>query len=111
VVPEETWQHTVHPEDRAALLRSIAAARTDEESFEIEFRVQLDDGSHRWLYSKGNVVRENDAAHLHGATVDVTERQEARAQLQAANEKLRERAEQIQSLSEALTSAEERVRT
>jgi len=84
--------------------------RADEESFEIEFRVQLDDGSSRWLYSKGDVVQDDDTTHLYGASIDVTEQKEARTRLQTANERLRKRTEQVRSLSEALTSSEERVR-
>jgi len=103
----------IHPyrthDDRTAMTDALDAARETGEPFELQFRVQSDD-SVRWLYSKGEVKKDDGTPHLHGAAVDVTERQEARAQLRAANEKLRERAEQVQSLSEALTSAEERVR-
>jgi two-component system CheB/CheR fusion protein len=110
VVPREAWLDTVHPEDRAAVTDALEAARETGEPFELQFRVRPDENTVRWLYAKGAVEEDDGTPHLHGATVDVTEPKEARAQLRAANERLRERTEQVQSLSEALTSAEERVR-
>jgi len=111
VVSQEAWYDVVHPDDRTALREALAAVEAEGTSFEMEYRVLRADDSVRWLYSKGEVEQSTDGTpHLHGATVDVTEQKEARAQLRAVNERLRERAEQVQSLSEALTSAEERVR-
>ena len=79
--PEGAWEERVVPDDREALRNAARATVHGEGSFTVEFRIRLDDGSERWLYSRGGVVRGPEGAplRLHGATVDLTERKNAQA--------------------------------
>jgi signal transduction histidine kinase len=90
MVPRAAWMASVHPDDRAALEQAIAAARTDERPFDLEFRVQHDDRT-RWLYSKGEVIRARRTGEwkLRGASIDVTQRRELEEALVGATEKVR----------------------
>jgi PAS domain S-box-containing protein len=51
----------------------------EKEVFASEYRVCQPDGSHRWLYARGKLVRDEDGApaRFPGATVDVTEIKDA----------------------------------
>ena len=72
-----------HPEDRARLLDSIQKSAQDLTPWSQEFRLQLPDGTVRWLASSSMPQREADGATLwHGFTRDITERKQAEAKLQ-----------------------------
>src|SRR5262245_58496998 len=71
----DDWFKRVHPDDRAQLSREIEAARADDScEFEIRYRMRHQDGSYRWMFSRGLVVRNDDghAIRLTGAQSDVT---------------------------------------
>lgn len=108
VVPREVWRDAVHPEDRARLEEALLASAKEQVPHDEQFRVLLPNGEVRWIHAMGEVVEDEEGTlHLHGATIDVTERQKAKEKLQKANDELRKKNKQIQSLTDALTSAEE----
>jgi PAS domain S-box-containing protein len=69
--PLQIWRARVHPEDRAAVSR-IAATAGDGGTYESLFRVQLPDGSERWIASRG-MRRAHPTRPLIGINWDVTE--------------------------------------
>jgi PAS domain S-box-containing protein len=75
----QQWRDSVVPEDRAGLEGAITASIERDVPFDHEFRIALPNGTHRWLYSHGGVVRDasGKALRLHGASVDITERRRA----------------------------------
>lgn len=75
----EELRRKVIAEDRAALESAIVASIERDVTFDFEFRIALKDGSERWLYSRGGVVRDlaGKPLRLHGASVDLTERKRA----------------------------------
>lgn len=64
----------VHPEDRAAVSATIAKAITDRVGYTKEYRVQLADGTTRWLRCTAAYVfgPASSGPCLVGATVDIT---------------------------------------
>ena len=60
--------------------------------FELTFCIRLSGDGLRWLYSRGDVSREEagKAVRMHGASIDLTDRRHAEQALQASEEQLRE---------------------
>jgi PAS domain S-box-containing protein len=81
----------VHPDDIARVTDSIR--RTVEAGAEhaVEYRVIWDDGSVRWLASRGELVRDEDGRPLRliGALVDLTDRRRAEAEREGLLERER----------------------
>ena len=71
----------VHPEDRAAREGAIAHALQTRGEYELEYRVQHEDGMARWIHGRGRCVRADDGtgAKLFGVSIDVTARKQAEA--------------------------------
>jgi len=85
--PEETTQEAfakvVHPEDHGMVIEHLRRGIDLGRSYEIEHRLQFDDGISRWVYtiveplvnSAGKVVK------IYGTTQDITERKQAEVDL------------------------------
>ncbi|MCK5945077.1 MAG: PAS domain S-box protein [Planctomycetes bacterium] len=79
----EEWRRRVHPDD---LERALAAVKDHidgrTETYETQFRFRHRDGSYRWIYVRGEVVRDGDgkAVRFFGCHVDVTAQREAEEQ-------------------------------
>lgn len=110
VVPQDEWMASVHPDDREDMRQALRSSREQGEPFELEFRIQYDSDSVRWLYAKGDVTRTDDGLRLHGASIDITESRRVKEELKSLNKALEQRNQQVKSLSDALTTAEERER-
>ncbi|MDP9175386.1 MAG: ATP-binding protein [Planctomycetota bacterium] len=78
-ISAEQWRQRVVPEDHAGLEAAIMASIAHDAPFNFEFRIALEDGSQRWLFSHGGVARDaaGKAVRLHGASVDISARQRA----------------------------------
>jgi PAS domain S-box-containing protein len=72
----------VHPDDRERVARELSG---DGPSVEFEFRVCLPDGRVRWLVTRGRAQRDAQGRVVRrtGICLDITERREAQAALQA----------------------------
>lgn len=70
----ETFLSRVHPEDVDLVSQTLADARESGDSFTVDFRVVLPDGSLRWLHGRGEVSDEGGQAtrRMHGTTQDIT---------------------------------------
>jgi PAS domain S-box-containing protein len=71
----------VHPDDRTAREGAIKQALQARGEYEMEYRVQLADGTTRWVHGRGRCVRPDDGTgpKLFGVSMDVTARKEAEA--------------------------------
>ncbi|HEY9859025.1 MAG TPA: EAL domain-containing protein [Candidatus Obscuribacterales bacterium] len=81
--PEE-WFNRVHPEDVERLKAQIGLHLEGfSPHFESEHRMQHQDGSYRWMLSRGLAVRDGDhkVARMAGSQTDVTERKQVEEQL------------------------------
>ena len=81
--PQERFLTCIHPEDRAALVRTRAAVMLEGAPYEIRYRAVRPDGSIRHVFSQAEVVRDSDgqALRLIGTTLDVTPLVEAEERL------------------------------
>jgi diguanylate cyclase (GGDEF)-like protein/PAS domain S-box-containing protein len=81
--PEE-WLSRVHPDDRTELeIRIDAHIRGHNPHFEDEFRIMHNDGTYRWMLSRGLAVRNvsGQAYRMAGSQTDITSMKTATDQL------------------------------
>jgi PAS domain S-box-containing protein len=71
----------VHPEDRTARDEAIAHALQTRGEYEMEYRVEHEDGAARWIHGRGRYAGPDDGTDpkLFGVSMDVTARKEAEA--------------------------------
>jgi len=87
----ETYLEFIHADDRARLRAAIEQAIAQDMPFLVEHRVQLPDGTVRWLVGRGKVLR--DAAgtpvRMAGIVADITQRKQAEERLRESEERFR----------------------
>ena len=95
--PEEAlglgaWD-AVNPEDRPASSKTFFDANAAKQAFRIEYRLRRADGVYRWALSAASPRYSDDGEFLGyiGSVIDITDRKEAEAILQEANEVLERR--------------------
>jgi len=73
---------SVHPDDRERVREALEASLAGEREYEIEYRF-VSPGGERWVSSKGVVERDaaGNAVRMRGASVDITARKAADAEL------------------------------
>jgi PAS domain S-box-containing protein len=84
----ESLHHQVHPEDRSRWQRIASQAIKSKGSYEVEYRIQLPDGTTRWIHGRGQCVPAEDGGvtRLVGVSMDVTERKQAQQLFELAAE-------------------------
>ncbi len=85
------WQSRVHPDDLEPTLAKVRAFLADPVGrHEVEFRFRHKDGTYRWIYAHGDVLR--DAAgkpvRMLGCHIDITERKQGEEALRALTARL-----------------------
>ncbi|MGA7932448.1 MAG: response regulator [Kovacikia sp.] len=87
----ETFFRRVHPEDRPFLEQAQNQTLEQGAVYNVEYRIIWDDGSVRWVNSRGNVMRDADGnpVRMTGVTMDISDRKQAELRLQQAEEKYR----------------------
>jgi len=81
-----------HPEEIADTMALARASLADPNlRFNTEFRLRHKDGSWRWIWSRGLVIRNSDGEPIRmvGGNVDVTSRKEAETALRESDERFR----------------------
>jgi PAS domain S-box-containing protein len=78
-----------HPDDRNSIFEAIQKSTQELSPFSHEYRVQLDDGTVRWVFSKSTAQREADGSTLwYGFATDITERKLLEENLRLSRELL-----------------------
>ncbi|CAN5892552.1 hypothetical protein BH18ACT11_BH18ACT11_28830 [soil metagenome] len=90
-VPGPQWRESIIPEDRTSMASALTASIENDAPFDLEFRIALEDGRERWLYSRGGATRDpsGKAMRVHGVSIDVTERKRTEERLRASEWRLR----------------------
>jgi len=86
------WGARIHPEDRARVARSFAAAVDGmDDRWQAEYRYRGDDGGYTEVIDQAFVVRDEQGRPIRivGAVRDVTEQRQATAALRTSEERLR----------------------
>ncbi len=92
-ITDENFYKCIHPDDRERLAKTIADALEDQESFDIEHRIILPDGSERIIHAIAEMVvdpKTGKPQKLVGSVQDITERRNAEEALRATEERYRE---------------------
>jgi PAS domain S-box-containing protein len=79
----EEWEGRLHPEDRDHTLRALRAYLDGRQpEYSSEFRLRHKDGTYRWIYSRGAMLRDESGRHTHmiGCHLDITERKQLEEQ-------------------------------
>ncbi|HEX4151367.1 MAG TPA: PAS domain-containing protein [Steroidobacteraceae bacterium] len=84
------WLATLHPEDFEPVIHALGAALEGGRTFQAEYRTLLQNGSVRWLATRGEISHAADGmpARLIGTVTDVTERKHLEASLRRKTESL-----------------------
>lgn len=100
------WIDSIHPEDRAWVVRAITESLTTGQAFEAEYRIQDQRGTTYWVLDRTVPVRDPSGQLLYfqGCCVDITDRKQAEERLQAMTSQLQERTAEL-SASKSLTQA------
>ena len=85
--------NAVHPEDRGALEENYRVVHKDHTLFHRELRLRRSDGIYRWVLTAAAPRFDGDGGFVGyiGSIVDITDRKEAEAVLQQANDDLEKR--------------------
>ena len=71
------WSERLHPAERERVLKDLEALAASERSeYEAEFRLRHRDGSHRWIYSRAEIIRDEAGRpqRMLGTHIDITPR-------------------------------------
>jgi diguanylate cyclase (GGDEF)-like protein/PAS domain S-box-containing protein len=87
---------SIHPDDRSEVEASVAAALNEHQDYTVEHRIQLPDGSERYVRENGAVVcdEQNRPTHMLGTVQDITETYLAHQRVQNREEHLHSLIEQ-----------------
>ncbi len=86
----DAWQELAHPDDRDEYVRRFDEAIRTHQPFTASVRVRRGDGQWRWMesYGRPRFSGAGEFLGMVGASLDVTERQQAQAQLELARDEL-----------------------
>jgi PAS domain S-box-containing protein len=99
----ESSMQLIHPDDLPTAAAQVAAAIDQGIPYQIEKRIVRPDGSIRWVYSVGDITRDDQqSTRLIGAFLDITERKQAEEEIHSLNRSLEQRNEELQDLNREL---------
>ncbi|UKO96251.1 PAS domain S-box protein [Nostoc sp. UHCC 0870] len=100
------WISRIHPEDIPQVVANLANV-LQQGHYKLEYRFLHQDGTYRWLYDKGKVVRDDigNPVELVGYRADITDRKQLEEELKVGLEKEKELSE-LKSRFVSMTSHE-----
>ncbi len=76
----QAWTERMHPDDRERIEAGVRRLVKEQVPFQIEYRLQLDDGSERWVRAMARpLVQAGNVQCVHGVLQDITRRKHAEA--------------------------------
>jgi PAS domain S-box-containing protein len=100
------WVSHIHPEDWPDVFAELSKV-SEQEQYNLEYRFLHKDGSYRWLYDKGKLLRDDtgNSLELVGYLAEITDRKQLEQELRVALEKEKELGE-LKSRFVSMTSHE-----
>jgi PAS domain S-box-containing protein len=85
-LPTSTFFLRIHPNDKRRMRIAVAGMLGGSENFSKEFRIEMPDGSVRWMHGRGRTIlgARDEPLRFTGLLVDVTERKRAEERLRIA---------------------------
>jgi PAS domain S-box-containing protein len=86
------FQEMIHPDDRMRADRAMTDALNGTREYNLEYRIQLADGSEKVIHSQGEVLRDEagNPTAVRGIDQDITERKRAEEALRKSEERYRD---------------------
>lgn len=111
-VPIQAVFDAIHDEDRARVMRELAAAVESASSYETEYRVTQKDGSVRWVAARGRCQPDASgrAMRCPGTVVDITDRKHAEEARELLTRELSHRIKNIFTVVNGLVTLSSRGR-
>ncbi|MFM8442597.1 MAG: PAS domain-containing protein [Methylococcus sp.] len=100
------WYERIHPEDQPVVMPTVMKWLTEQGHFEMEFRIQAQNGQYRWILSRGQTAERDDSGkplRAIGTHLDITERKEAELALQESERRYRELSDSLEQKVEQRT--------
>ena len=97
----ETWEDLLHPEDKDIVNQTAEAYLSQNRpNYAVEFRLRCKDGNYRWVFSRGQVLRDHNGTPIRmaGSNTDITQRKETEAALNYEQQVLQSLIESIPDL-------------
>jgi PAS domain S-box-containing protein len=94
----------IHPEDRDAALARREEAYRSGDAYEDEFRIVRQDGQVRWLYVRAQALPASDPTHVHGVSMDITERKQREAHIRFLMSEVLHRSRNLLAVVQAMAS-------
>jgi PAS domain S-box-containing protein len=85
------WNSITHPDDLPRVLAVINAAIAQQQSYNVEYRIQTKTGQEKWVWEKGNSIldQHQQILHIEGYITDITPLKQAEAAITAAEARWR----------------------
>ena len=88
----QLFESSIHPDDLPLVRAAIERALRESEPIDLEYRIRLDDGSMKWIASRGRTYFDpgGEPERVLGVSTDITRSKERERELQVALEEVRE---------------------
>ena len=97
----ETWETLLHPKDKDIVHQTAEAYLSQNRpNYAVEFRLRCKDGSYRWVFSRGQVLRDKNGTPIRmaGSNTDITQSKATEAALNYEQQVLQSLIESIPDL-------------
>ncbi|MCG6916933.1 MAG: sigma 54-interacting transcriptional regulator [Deltaproteobacteria bacterium] len=94
----ESFLKVIHPEDRERVNQAVQQALHPEEKLHVDYRIELTDGSIRWIAASGQRYLDSTAGldRLMGVAIDISHRKRLEEQCQARLREIEELKKQVE---------------
>jgi PAS domain S-box-containing protein len=104
------WEQLVHLEDLPSAIAALNAHLEDKKlTYEVEFRMLTKSGEWKWILAQAKVMERDDSGNplrMTGTHIDISDRKQAKANLQFSEQREREKSKQLEQSLEDLKNAQ-----